>query len=136
MLNIPVNKYGHVGTVSSPYHILPGQAWQKGQPVLRAHTFASNWQQSFLNQPEVIMILHTFSTLHVGICRYRVDGPLITIVDTVLYVWHNEWEIPSCGTSIEAMTIGNLISDVIVDTVLCVWHNEWEIYSEKSIEGY
>ena len=31
MLNVPVNNYGHVGTVSSPYpHFLPGQARLSG----------------------------------------------------------------------------------------------------------
>ena len=35
-----------------PVHIttlFPGQAWTRGWPVLRAHTFAFNWRQPFLN---------------------------------------------------------------------------------------
>ena len=38
-----VNSYGHCGTVSSPNHTF---SW----PVIRAHTFACNWQQPFLNE--------------------------------------------------------------------------------------
>ena len=30
--------------------LFPGQAWTSGQPVIRAHTFACNWQQPFLNE--------------------------------------------------------------------------------------
>ena len=29
--------------------LFPGQAWTSSYPVLRAHTFACNWQQPFLN---------------------------------------------------------------------------------------
>ena len=44
-----VNSYGHGGTVSSPNHTFPGPAWTSSKPVLRARTFACNWQQPFLN---------------------------------------------------------------------------------------
>ena len=30
--------------------LFPGQAWTSGLPVVRAHTFACNWQQPFLNK--------------------------------------------------------------------------------------
>ena len=30
--------------------LFPGQAWTSGKPVIRAHTFACNWQQPFLNK--------------------------------------------------------------------------------------
>ena len=30
--------------------LFPGQAWTSGLPVIRAHTFACNWQQPFLNE--------------------------------------------------------------------------------------
>ena len=44
-----VNSYGNGGTVSSLNLTFPGQAWTSSLPVLRAHTFACNWQQPFLN---------------------------------------------------------------------------------------
>ena len=62
VLNVPVNSYGHAVTVSSPldpiywvrglpnHTCFPSQAWLTGYPVLRAHNFACNWQQPFLNQ--------------------------------------------------------------------------------------
>ena len=49
LLYVPVNNYGHVGTVSLPDHIFSGQARTSGYPVLRALTFACNWQLPFLN---------------------------------------------------------------------------------------
>ena len=42
-----VNSYGHGGTVSSPNHTFSWASLNKLE--LRAHTFACNWQQSFLN---------------------------------------------------------------------------------------
>ena len=30
--------------------LFPGQAWTSGLPIIRAHTFACNWQQPFLNE--------------------------------------------------------------------------------------
>ena len=44
-----VNNFGHGGTVSSPYHTFSWASLNKQLPVLRAHTFACNWQQPFLN---------------------------------------------------------------------------------------
>ena len=50
LLYVPVNSYGHGGTVSSTNHTFPGQAWTSGSQVISAHTFACNGQQPFLNE--------------------------------------------------------------------------------------
>ena len=45
-----VNSYGHCGTVSSPNHTFSWAGLNKRLTVIRAHTFACNWQQPFLNE--------------------------------------------------------------------------------------
>ena len=44
-----VNSYGHGGTVSTANHTFSWTSLNKWLTVLRAHTFACNWQQPFLN---------------------------------------------------------------------------------------
>ena len=45
-----VNSYGHCGTVSSPNHTFSWAGLNKRLTSIRAHTFACNWQQPFLNE--------------------------------------------------------------------------------------
>ena len=45
-----VNSYGHGGTVSSPNHTFSWAGLNKRLTIIRAHTFACNWQQPFLNK--------------------------------------------------------------------------------------
>ena len=45
-----VNSYGHCGTVSSPNHTFSWAGLNKRLTSNRAHTFACNWQQPFLNE--------------------------------------------------------------------------------------
>ena len=45
-----VNSYGQWGRSVHLTTLFPGQAWTSGLPVIRAHTFACNWQQPFLNE--------------------------------------------------------------------------------------
>ena len=44
-----VNSYGHCGTVSSPNHTFFWASLNKQLTSNRAHTFACNWQQPFMN---------------------------------------------------------------------------------------
>ena len=44
-----VNSYGHCGTVSSPNHTFSWASLNKQLTSNRAHTFACNWQQPFMN---------------------------------------------------------------------------------------
>ena len=45
-----VNSYGHGGMVSPPNHTFSWAGLSKWLTSIRAHTFACNWQQPFLNE--------------------------------------------------------------------------------------
>ena len=63
--------------------LFPGQAWTSSYPVLRAHTFACNWQQLFLNDSaegrRMTVEIISWSNLHesIGPGRDRTRDPWI-----------------------------------------------------------
>ena len=93
--------------------LFPGQAWTSSKPVLRAHTFACNWQQPFLND--------------------SVEGRRMTVEivswSISMKVWDQAWiELATPRSAVRLASVARHVTNCATRPVLIKWQTTTMTY--------